>query len=159
MTKFKEECRTFSKSSKNKWFKLVLGFVFRFPAFPTLSYDLLSILITDPDSALIQTMLMTWAYSSKYGFLVLLFSFLVHPGLPASLEQKTHQKSRLFFFSRKPSSVCHLKVLSCLSLSLPTPFYFDRLPLSTYFVCGPQVSRSDSQTLGVAMSLKLILAP
>ena len=71
------ECRTFSKSSKNKWFKLVLGLVFRsFPAFPTLSHDLLSILIADPDSALIQTILMMWAYSSKYGFLVLLFSFL-----------------------------------------------------------------------------------
>ena len=77
MTKFQAECRTFSKSSKNKWFKLVLGLVFRsFPAFPTLSHDLLSILIADPDSALIQTILMTWAYSSKYGFLVLLFSFL-----------------------------------------------------------------------------------
>ena len=77
MTKFQAECRTFSKSSENKWFKLVWGLIFRsFPAFPTLSHDLLSILITDPDSVLIQTILMPWAYSSKYGFLVLLFSFL-----------------------------------------------------------------------------------
>lgn len=79
--------------------------------------------------------------------------------IQASLEQKTHQKSRLFSFPHKPSGFCHLRLLSCLSFFPTTLFYFDQLPQPTYLAC-PQVYRSDSQTLGVAMSLlQLVLTP